>query len=65
MSKCHFRKKELHSLGHVVGKEAIEVDPWKTKFIIKWHKIFEIGQLQYFMGFAITFAYSSMDILLW
>ena len=45
MTKCHFKKDEMHYLGHVVGKEAIKMDPWNFETITKWYRPFEIGQL--------------------
>ena len=35
MAKCHFGKKELHYLGHVVSNEGIKVDPKKIETITK------------------------------
>ena len=64
MSKCHFGNDELHYLGYVVGKKSIKVDPRKIEIVAKWHRPLEIRQIRSFLGFAITFADSFMDISL-
>ena len=53
----------LHKLGHVVNQEGIKVDPRKIKIVIRWHRPLELGNDNYSWGFAITFTYSSMNIL--
>ena len=36
LSKCHFFKKEVRYLGHVISQDGIKTDPDKTKAIQNW-----------------------------
>ena len=45
-----FEKDELHYLGHVVGKEGIKWILEILKFVTKWRRPLEIGQLWSFLG---------------
>ena len=55
LSKCEFNKPELKSLGHVVGRHGIRVDPAKTAVIRHWPVPKDVHQLQSFLGLASYF----------
>ena len=49
-SKCDFFKDKIQSLGHVVTKEGILVDPEKIKAIEDWPVPKDVTDVRYFMG---------------
>ena len=51
-SKCHFFKKEVHFLGHVVSNHGISTDKSKTEKIAHWPTPTTQQQLQQFLGLA-------------
>ncbi|KAI3723666.1 hypothetical protein L2E82_35421 [Cichorium intybus] len=51
-SKCEFWIREVHFLGHVVGKEGIHVDPAKIEAIKKWEAPRTPTEIRQFIGLA-------------
>ncbi|XP_052111623.1 uncharacterized protein LOC127742995 [Arachis duranensis] len=50
LSKCTFCQQEVEYLGHVVGKEGVQVDNSKIKAIVEWPKPVNLKQLRGFLG---------------
>ncbi|KAI3499626.1 hypothetical protein L1887_35430 [Cichorium endivia] len=51
-TKCEFWIREVHFLGHVVGKEGIHVDPAKIEAIKKWEAPRTPTEIRQFLGLA-------------
>ncbi|KAJ9536482.1 hypothetical protein OSB04_un000319 [Centaurea solstitialis] len=51
-SKCEFRIREVHFLGHVVNKEGLHVDPAKIEAIKKWEAPKTPTEIRQFLGLA-------------
>ncbi|KAI3790948.1 hypothetical protein L2E82_04403 [Cichorium intybus] len=51
-TKCEFWIREVHFLGHVVGKEGIHVDPAKIEAIKKWETPRTPTEIRQFLGLA-------------
>ena len=51
-SKCHFLRKEVAFLGHVVSSDGIKTDPEKVKAVKTWPVPQNIKELQSFLGLA-------------
>ncbi|KAI3691369.1 hypothetical protein L2E82_49718 [Cichorium intybus] len=51
-TKCEFWIREVHFLGHVVGKEGIQVDPAKIEAIKKWEAPRTPTEIRQFLGLA-------------
>ena len=51
-SKCHFWRKEVRFLGHVVSKEGIAVDPAKVVAIQDWKVPKNATEVRSFLGLA-------------
>ena len=49
-SKCHFWRKEVRFLGHVVSKEGIAVDPAKVVAIQDWKVPRKAMEVRSFLG---------------
>ncbi|CAI7770301.1 unnamed protein product [Closterium sp. NIES-53] len=50
--KCHFYKRELEYLGHVVGHNGLKVDPKKVAAVQEWPVPRDVGQVRSFLGLA-------------
>lgn len=55
MSKCFFALSEVHFLGHMVGKDGLEVDLRKTAAVQDWPVPADVSQVRSFMGLANNF----------
>ena len=53
-SKCHFWRKEVQFLGHVVSKEGITVDPAKVVAIQDWKVPKNATEVRSFLGMLAT-----------
>ena len=51
-SKCHFFRKEVKYLGHVVSENGVSTDPAKTEAIKNWPKPTTEKELRSFLGIA-------------
>ena len=51
-SKCHFFRREVKYLGHVVSQKGVSTDPDKTEAIRSWPKPTTEKQLRSFLGIA-------------
>lgn len=52
ISKCHFWKKEVKFLGHIVSEEGISVDPGKISAILDWKQPTTPKEVRSFLGLA-------------
>ena len=50
LSKCHFFKKEVRYLGHVISQDGIKTDPDKTKAIQNWKVPTNEKELRSYLG---------------
>ncbi|GJP49623.1 hypothetical protein CLOM_g8809 [Closterium sp. NIES-68] len=50
--KCHFYKRELEYLGHLVGNNRLKVDPKKMVAVQNWPVPQDVGQIRSFLGLA-------------
>jgi hypothetical protein len=50
LSKCHFVKKEVRYLGHVISQDGIKTDPDKTKAIHNWKVPTNEKELRSYLG---------------
>ncbi|GJP48756.1 hypothetical protein CLOM_g8031 [Closterium sp. NIES-68] len=50
--KCHFYKRELEYLGHIVGNNGLKVDPKKVTAVQEWPVPQDVGQVRSFLGLA-------------
>ncbi|CAI7733474.1 unnamed protein product [Closterium sp. NIES-53] len=50
--KCHFYKRELEYLGHLVGNDGLKVDPKKLAAVQQWPVPQDVGQVRSFLGLA-------------
>ncbi|CAI7798149.1 unnamed protein product [Closterium sp. NIES-54] len=48
--KCHFYKRELEYLGHLVGNDGLKVDPKKVAAVQQWPVPQDVGQVRSFLG---------------
>lgn len=51
-SKCHFARKSVKFLGHVVSSEGVHTDPDKTKKIADWPSPQSVEEVRSFIGLA-------------
>ena len=51
-SKCHFFRKQVCYLGHIVSEQGVSTDPAKTEVISLWPKPTTERQLRSFLGIA-------------
>ena len=51
-SKCHFFKKEIKYLGHVISSKGIAVDAGKISCVRDWPEPKTVTELQRFLGFT-------------
>ena len=52
LSKCHFFKKEVDYLGHVISEDGIKVNPKKISAVSDWEPPKNVKQIQSFLGFC-------------
>ena len=52
LSKCEFWLNEVSSLGHIVSKEGIRVDPKKIELAIEWKPLRNVTEVHSFLGLA-------------
>uniref|UniRef100_A0A5S6Q9K0 RNA-directed DNA polymerase n=1 Tax=Trichuris muris TaxID=70415 RepID=A0A5S6Q9K0_TRIMR len=52
MEKCHFFKREVKYLGHVVSRDGIRADSAKTEAVNNWPKPTSPKELRQFLGLA-------------
>jgi hypothetical protein len=52
LSKCEFWMKQVGSLGHVISKGGISVDPSKVQDVLSWNAPMSVGDIQSFLGLA-------------
>ena len=50
--KCHFFKKSVKYLGHVVSENGVETDPGKIAPLTTWPRPTNISELKSFLGFT-------------
>ncbi|KAG1933963.1 interleukin-1 receptor accessory protein-like 1-A [Pimephales promelas] len=50
--KCHFFKKSVKYLGHVVSENGVETDPEKISALTTWPRPDNIRELKSFLGFT-------------
>ncbi|HEY9759020.1 MAG TPA: RNase H-like domain-containing protein, partial [Oculatellaceae cyanobacterium] len=50
--KCHFAKKEVHFLGHIVTREGVKTDPEKVKAVQNWPPCQNKTDIKKFLGTA-------------
>ena len=51
-TKCHFLRKSVAFLGHVVSEEGISANPEKTRAVREWPRPANITELRSFLGLA-------------
>ncbi len=51
-SKCHFLRKSVSYLGHIISERGVETDPEKTRCVQAWPTPTSCEELRRFMGFA-------------
>ena len=51
-SKCHFWRREVRFLGHVVSEHGISVDPSKVVAIQDWRVPTNVTEIRSFLGLA-------------
>uniref|UniRef100_A0A5S6R4Y5 RNA-directed DNA polymerase n=1 Tax=Trichuris muris TaxID=70415 RepID=A0A5S6R4Y5_TRIMR len=52
MEKCHFFKKEVRYLGHIVSADGVRVDPEKNEAVNNWPRPTSPKELRQFLGLA-------------
>ncbi|GJP64944.1 hypothetical protein CLOP_g21877 [Closterium sp. NIES-67] len=50
--KCHFYKRELEYLGHLIRNNGLKVDPKKVVAVQNWPVPQDVGQVRSFLGLA-------------
>ena len=50
--KCHFFKKELAFLGHIIGEKGVQPDPEKIEAVKKYPEPINPKELRQFLGLA-------------
>ena len=50
--KCHFLRREIKHLGHVVGRDGVSVDPDKVERVENWPTPRGVEELRSFLGLA-------------
>lgn len=51
-TKCHFTRKEIHYLGHVINMDGVSPVPGEVQAVINWPKPQIITKLRSFLGFV-------------
>ena len=54
-NKCRFANNELEYLGHVVGKDGINVDPQKIEIVTTWARPNDVNQLSSILDLSCYF----------
>ncbi|XDV31726.1 hypothetical protein PO909_002689 [Leuciscus waleckii] len=52
MKKCHFFKRQLKFLGHIVSEKGVEMYPEKTQAVADYPPPKDLKALQHFLGLA-------------
>ena len=52
--KCELLQKEVKYLGHIVNSEGIATDPDKIEAIKSWPPLYDVKELQAFLGTVST-----------
>lgn len=50
--KCHFHKKEVKFLGHIISTDGVRIDTDKIKAIMEWPAPNNVKDIQSFLGLA-------------
>ena len=50
LTKCHFAREEVKFLGHIVGRDGVQVDPAKTKTVAEWPVPKDVKDVRKFLG---------------
>ena len=51
-SKCHFLRKKVRFLGHIISEDGVEADPEKVERVVNWPQPTGADDLMTFLGFA-------------
>ena len=49
-SKCHFFRKEVEFLGHIVSEKGVSTDPMKVKAMADWEVPGRVKDVRLFLG---------------
>jgi hypothetical protein len=55
-TKCHWFRKTVNFLGHIVGPEGVRCDPAKVQAVQNWHQPKTVKEVRSFLGLATTAA---------
>lgn len=55
LSKCSFAQEEVKFLGHIVGKNGVQMDPSKVAVVQAWPQPTTVSELRSFLGLATYF----------
>ncbi|KAG8176335.1 hypothetical protein JTE90_021972 [Oedothorax gibbosus] len=52
LSKCHFFRREVKYLGHIVSSAGVQTDPDKTEAVKNWPRPKDVHELRSFLGLS-------------
>jgi hypothetical protein len=52
LNKCEFWLKQVASMGHIISKGGISMDPSKVQDALSWNAPTSVGEIQSFLGLA-------------